>query len=98
MVVRTADRIMVSEAQLAEAVRVFASALEENRLPADIEVALDVDPEGEIGETTLLIAHLREDVEFDWLWTAFPRAAERLREARLLRPAIALDVHLTPGW
>jgi hypothetical protein len=99
MVVRTTDRILVSEQQLEEALRVVESALMEMGLVADIEVTDERDPESDMPPgRTLMIARVQHEVPFDRLLAAGPSIDARLRAARLTHPALPLVFHLFPAW
>lgn len=99
MVVRTTQRLLVEESQLAEALRLFADALAGMGLVADIEVTEDHDPEDSApADRNVLVARVSREVDLDRLVEAIPVVADRLREAKLLYPAVALDFHVLPGW
>jgi hypothetical protein len=99
MVVRTTDRIRVSEEQLAEALSIFERALADLGLVADIEVADDWDPESsEVPDRTVLVARVRQEVDVRRLTDALPVIGDRLRERRLMSPSLPLVFHLLPWW
>ena len=99
MIVRTADTILVTEEQLAEAISLVEKACAEYGVAPEIEVTLYVDPEDEAEPpNTCIVAHIREAPRGGRLGQLIPAVGAALRGAGLLEPQIALTYHLRPEW
>ena len=92
MIQRSADPIMVTEKQLASAIRVIERELAAAATSAKISVQSYVDPEiEECGARTLLLAKLHGDVGAQKYWALHLRVCQALRERHLLEPDIPLS-------
>jgi hypothetical protein len=99
MVVRTAERILVDEEQLQQAIDIVEQTLAEENITADIEVTLDIDPEDpRIRDKNVIVAHIRQPVDADRLVDLIPLLGKRLSAPRLIEPHVPVMFDLVPEW
>jgi hypothetical protein len=97
MVTRTTDRILVSEEQLADALRIVEAELARAGLDADIEVILYADREIEDYEYTLLLASVPPRVPVSTLAELLVSVDKGLEAAGLRWPATRLLFDVKSG-
>lgn len=97
MIQRSTDPIMVTEKQLASAIRVIERELADAAASAEISVQPYADPEiEECGPQTLLLAKLHGGVSAETYWALHLRVCRALRARHLLEPDIPLS-YMTSG-
>lgn len=99
MVKRSAERLLVSEEELARAIDVVEDELHARNIRADIDVVLQTDPDDiNSDDRNCIVARVREPVGMERLLDAIPAVGSRLRTAGLLSPRLPLAFDLKPAW
>lgn len=98
MIVRTADRLFVTEAQLEEAIGIIEAVCGAAGIHPDLEITTATDPETGDPPVTMIVAEFTQAMEMRAFVELTGRAAEALGERGLFEPAVRLSLDPRPRW
>ena len=98
MIVRTADRLFVTEDQLDQAIGIVEAVCAAAGVHPEIEITTATDPETDDPPVTMVVAHFTAAMELDAFVPLLFNMGEPLHDAGLDDPALRLSFEFVPEW
>ena len=98
MIVRSADRLFVTEEQLDRAIDIIEATCAAVGLHPEIEVTSAWNPETDDEPLTILVGHFTEEMDIETFVDLTGEAAAALAAQGLFEPEIRLSFHPRPEW
>lgn len=98
MIVRSADRLFVTEEQLDRAIDIIEATCAAVGVHPEIEVTSASNPETDDEPVTMLVGHFTEEMDLETFVDLTGEAAAALAAQGLFEPQIRLSFHPRPEW
>jgi hypothetical protein len=98
MIVRTADRLFVTEAQLDEAIGIVEAVCATAGVHPEIEITTATDPETDDPPVTMFVGHFTETMPIDAFVDLIFAMGQPLHDAGLDGPDVRLSFQFVPEW
>ena len=98
MIVRTADRLFVTEEQLERAIDILEATCAAVGEHPEIEVTSALNPETDDEPVTMLVGHFTDEMDIETFVDLTGEAAAALAAQGLFEPEIRLSFHPRPEW
>jgi hypothetical protein len=98
VIVRTADRLFVTEDQLDRAIEILETTCSAVGVHPEIEVTSASNPETDDEPVTMLVGHFTEEMDLETSVDLTGEAGAALAAQGLFEPEIRLSFHPRPEW